>query len=67
MSNPLKKCITALDYTDKILLALLSASSGVPLFSFTTVIGQPVRIESANIIQVLFITNVIYKMVFKTI
>ena len=54
MSNPLNKYSAGLDYTEKILLALLSASSGVSLFSFTTVIGQPVRIASASISLLFF-------------
>ena len=54
MSNPLNKYSAGLDYTEKILFALLSASSGVSLFSFTTVIGQPLRIASASISLMFF-------------
>ena len=46
----------------KTLLVLSGESSGVSLCSFSTITGTPVRIESANISLVIFMTVVIVKM-----
>ena len=40
--------MTALDYTDKILIALSATSGGVSIISFKTVIGAPVGIASES-------------------
>ena len=54
MSKTLNKCITVLDYTEKTLLVLSGASTGVSLCSFTTIISTLVGIESARTSLVFF-------------
>ena len=66
ISETLDKYSTALNYACKTLLVLSGASSGVSLFSSTTVIGTPVRIVSASISLVFFVGNEINKMFLKT-
>ena len=55
MIRTLNVYVTALNYSDKTLLVLMGASSGVFLCLFTTVIGTPVGREGASISQVLVI------------
>ena len=66
MSKTLNKYITALDYTNKTLLVLTVAFTGVSLCSFTTVIGTPVRIVSATISLVFLISKEMVKMFLKS-
>ena len=66
MSQTLNKCITALDFADKILLVLSDAGSGVSLLSFTTVSGTLVGIASASICLVFPVSNGIVRMFLKT-
>ena len=51
MIRTLNVYITALNYSDKTLLVLMGANSGVFLCLFTTVIGIPVGREGASISQ----------------
>ena len=48
MSHTLNKYDTVFDYADKNLRILSGACTDVSLFSFTTIIGTPVEIVSAN-------------------
>ena len=69
MNKTLDKQITPLVHVDKTLLVSLGASSGVSLYSFSTVIGTKVWIASASICLVLLInneSNEIVKMFLKT-
>lgn len=63
----LNKYITVVNYTDKILLVLPGASSGVFLFSSNPVIGTPVGIASTSISLVFLIGNRVVKMFLKII
>ena len=49
MNKTRNNSITALDYADKTLLVLSSASSGVSICSFSTDIGKHVGVASASI------------------
>ena len=62
MNKTHNKYITALNYAGKTLLLLSSATSGVSLLSFTTVIGMPVGIANASVSLVFYIINGIVKM-----
>ena len=66
MSRALNKYVTSFDCGGITLLVSLVASSGVSLCSFTTVIGTPVGITSANISLVFLISNRIVTMFLKT-
>ena len=48
-SKKLNKYVTTFDYIDTILTVLSATSSGVSIISFTSIIGAPVRIESASL------------------
>ena len=48
-SKKLNKYVTAFDYIDKVLIALSATSGGVSIISFTTIVGAPVGIASANL------------------
>ena len=61
MNKTHNKYITALNYAGKTLL-LPSATSGVSLLSFTTVIAMPVGIANASVSLVFCIVNGIVKM-----
>ena len=47
-SKKLSKYVITFDYVDKILIALSATTGEVSIFSFTSVIGAPVRIASAS-------------------
>ena len=64
MSRTLNKYITVLNYTERLVLS--SAGGSVSLFSFTTVIGTPIQIASADIIIVFLISSRIFKIFLKT-
>ena len=49
MSKKTSKCIVAFDCFDKILIVLSSTIVGIPIISFTSVIGVPVGIPRSSI------------------
>ena len=53
----MSKYVTAFDYIDKILIILSATTGGVSIFSFTSVIGAPVRIASASFNLIFSITT----------
>ena len=53
--------ITALDYTDKILIVLSATTGVVSIISFTSIIGAPVGIESASFTLIFSSTTGIIK------
>ena len=60
-SKKLSKRVTAFDYTDKILIALSSTSSGVCIISSASVVGAPVRIASASFTLIFSLSTGIIK------
>ena len=56
-SKKLNKYVTTFDYTDKILIVLSATSSGVSIISFTSIVGAPVGIESANLTLIFSLTR----------
>lgn len=67
MSDVLNKYITALDYADKILLVLSSASFDCFICSIAAIMSAPVGIVNASISLVLLVRNLILKTFLKTI
>ena len=57
----LSKHVTAFGYTDKILIALSSTSSGVCIISSASVVGAPVRIASASFTLIFSLSTGIIK------
>ena len=53
----LNKYVTAFDYIDKILIVLSAASSGLSIISFTSIVGAPIGIASANLTLICFSNN----------
>ena len=47
-SKKLNKYVTVFDYIDKVLIVLSATTSGVSIFSFTSIVGAPVEIASAS-------------------
>ena len=47
-SKKLSKYVAAFDYIDKILIVLSATTGGVSICSFTSIVGAPVGIASAN-------------------
>ena len=47
-SKKLSKYVTTFDYTDKILIVLSAASSGVCIISSSSIVGAPAEIASAS-------------------
>ena len=47
-SKKLSKCVTTFGYIDKILIILSTASSGISIISFTSIIGVPAGISNAS-------------------
>ena len=66
MIKTLYKYITELDCANKTLLVWLCTSSGVPVWSITTVVDMSVGIATASISLVFLISNYITKMLLKT-
>ena len=66
MIKTLYKCITDLDCANKTLLVWLGTSSGVSIWSITTVVDMSVGIDTASISLVFLISNYITKMFLKT-
>ena len=60
-SKKLNKYVTVFDYIDKILIVLSAASSGVSIISFTSILGAPVEIASANFTLIFSLTTGIVK------
>ena len=60
-SKKLSKHVTAFDYTDKILIALSSTSSGVCIISSGSVVGAPARIASASFTLIFSLSTGIIK------
>ena len=60
-SKKLYKYVTTFDYTDKILIDLSAASSGVSIISFISIIGAPVGIASASLTLIFSLTTGIAK------
>ena len=60
-SKKLSKYITAFDYIDEILIVLSATTGRVSVCSFTSVVGAPVGIESANFTLIFPITSEIVK------
>ena len=57
----MSKYVTAFDYIDKILIVLSATTSGVTIFSFSSVIGVPVGIASASFTLAFSLTTGIIK------
>ena len=57
----LGKYVTAFDYIDKILIILSAIAGGVSIISFTSVVGAPVEITSANFTLIFSLTTGIIK------
>ena len=62
----MSKYVTEFDYIDKILIILSATTGGVSIFSFTSVIGAPVRISSASFTLVFSLTTGIIKKLLST-
>ena len=60
-SKKLSKYVNAFEYVDKILIALSATSCGVSVILFTSVVGAPVGIASANFTSIFSLTTVIVK------
>ena len=60
-SKKLSKYVNAFEYVDKILIALCATSCGVSVILFTSVVGAPVGIASANFTSIFSLTTVIVK------
>ena len=56
-SQKLSKYVTTFDYVDKILIVLSATTGGVTIISFTSVIGAPVGIASANFTLIFSLTT----------
>ena len=60
-SKKLSKYVATFDYIDKISLVLSATTGGVSIILFTSVVGAPVGIESANFTLIFSITSEIVK------
>ena len=60
-SKKLNKYVTTFDYIDKILFVLSATSSGVSIISFTSIIGAPGGIASANLTLIFSLATGIVK------
>ena len=56
-SKKLNKQVTIFDYIDKLLIVLSATSSGVSILSFTSIVGAPVGIASANFTLIFSLTT----------
>ena len=65
-SKKLSKYITAFDYIDEILIVLSATTGRVSVCSFTSVVGAPVGIESANFTLIFSLTIGIVKKLLST-
>ena len=62
----MSKYVSAFDYINKILTVLSAATGGVSIWSFTSVIGAPIGIESSSFTLVFFLTIGIIKKLLNT-
>ena len=62
----MSKHVSAFDYINKILTVLSAATGGVSIWSFTSVIGAPIGIESSSFTLVFFLTIGIIKKLLNT-
>ena len=60
-SKKLSRYVTIFDYIDKILIILSATTGGISIISFTTTIGAPVGIASANFTLIFSLTTGIVK------
>ena len=60
-SKKLSKYVAAFDYIDKILIVLSATSGGVSIISFTSVVGAPAGMASANFTLIFSLTTWIIK------
>ena len=60
-SKKLNKYVTTFDYIDKILIILSVTSSGIPIISFTSIIGVPAGIASTSFTLIFSIATGIVK------
>ena len=60
-SKKLNKYVTTFNYIDKILIVLSATSSGVPIISFTSIVGAPVGTASASLTLIFSPTTGIVK------
>ena len=65
-SKKLSKYVAAFDYIDKILIVLSTATGGVSISLFTSVVGALVGIASANFTLIFSLTTGIIKKLLKT-
>ena len=65
MSKKLNKYIAAFYYIDKILIVLSATSGGIFIISFSSIIGTPVGIASANFSLVFSLATGIIKKLLK--
>ena len=57
----MSKYVTAFDYINKILIVLSAITGGVPIISFTSIVGAPVEISSASFTLIFSLTTGIIK------
>ena len=57
MGKKLSKFIAAFDYIDKTLIVLSAESGGISIISFTSVIGVPAELASADFTLVFSLTT----------
>ena len=60
-SKKLNKYVTTFNYIDKILIVLSATSSGVPIISFTSIVGAPVGTASSSLTLIFSPTTGIVK------
>ena len=65
-SKKLSKYVAAFDYIDKILIVLSATTGGVSICSFTSIVGAPVGIPSANFTIIFSLTTGIVKTLLST-
>ena len=56
-SKKLSKYVAVFDYIDKILIVLSATTGGVSICSFTSIVGAPVRVASANFALIFSLTT----------
>ena len=61
IQKKLSKYVTAFDYIDKIVIVLSATTGGVPICSFTSILGAPVGITSASFTLIFSLATVITK------
>ena len=60
-SKKLSRYVTIFDYIDKILIVLSATTGGISIVSFTTAIGAPVGVVSANFTLIFSLATAIIK------